>query len=125
MTEISQEDRDHVKANSKHDVNVTANAQGKISPLKGEAGVSNSRETGKDATTNVSFTYINILGGRPTGDPSDEDAYLQWIKSIPENPMPIRSQLAPISKLFRSEELKEAYDEAMEFYMELKGVKVT
>lgn len=119
MTEISQEDRDHVKANSKHDVNVTANAQGKISPLKGEAGVSNSRETGKDATTNVSFTYINILGGRPTGDPSDEDAYLQWIKSIPENPMPIRSQLAPISKLFRSEELKEAYDEAMEFYMEL------
>ncbi|CDR96265.1 hypothetical protein BBBOND_0301690 [Babesia bigemina] len=109
--------RSNAQAKARADIQVTK------SVAAGSVGVDGTKMSNNSNMTNVSFSYVNVLGGSPIGNADDEDEYLAWIHSIPNNPMPIRSQLAPLSKLFRSQALKEAYDDAMEFYMALNGLR--
>ncbi|EAN30642.2 MAC/Perforin domain protein [Theileria parva strain Muguga] len=74
---------------------------------------------------NLSFKYTNILGGLPVSDISKESEYVKWIKSVYKYPMPIRTQFAPISKIFKSKALKDSYDEAFRFYLNTKGISTT
>lgn len=119
LTEITQEDAHNSEANSQGDVRAGIDGQVIKGAGKATAEVKNSNQSEHGNVTNAGFTYVNVLGGSPAGSADDEDEYLKWVQSIADNPMPIRSQFAPISKLFKSTALKDAYDDAMEFYMEL------
>ncbi|GBE62738.1 MAC Perforin domain containing protein, putative [Babesia ovata] len=125
LTELEQVNASKSGKKSNAQVNARADAQVTKRVAAGSVGVDGTNMSNKSNTTNVSFSYVNVLGGSPIGNADDEDEYLAWIHSIPKNPMPIRSQLAPLSKLFRSKALKEAYDDAMEFYVALNGLKNT
>ncbi|GIX61990.1 MAC/Perforin domain containing protein [Babesia caballi] len=125
LTEVTQVNNDKNAKGSKTDTKASANARVKKGIAEASTGVQNSNESSNSNVTNISFSYVNVLGGQPIGNAEDEDQYLAWIKSIPDNPMPIRSQLAPLSKLLTSKGLREAYDDAIEFYIELNGLKKT
>ncbi|XP_955479.1 perforin-related protein, putative [Theileria annulata] len=77
----------------------------------------------KGENKNLSFKYTNILGGLPVSDINKESEYVKWIKSVYKYPMPIRTQFAPISKIFKSKALKDSYDEAFRFYLNTSKVK--
>ncbi|EDO07608.2 MAC/Perforin domain family protein [Babesia bovis T2Bo] len=123
LTKISQVNLNKKTNTNMNSVNAGATTQVRNELFGASAGVGLSKGSTKDNTENISFTYVNVLGGRTIGNVEDENEYLEWINSIPEHPMPIRNQLAPLAKLFDSEELKETYDDAMEYYVELNGLK--
>ncbi|ORM42107.1 uncharacterized protein BXIN_0687 [Babesia sp. Xinjiang] len=125
LTEISQVNMEQNERKSTSDVKVGADARVRKGIFDASVGVNSSNASNRANVSNISLRYVNVLGGRPIGNTDDEDEYLGWIHSIPENPMPIRSQLAPLSKLFKSKRLQEAYDDAMEFYVELNGLKTS
>ncbi|GFE52714.1 MAC Perforin domain containing protein, putative [Babesia ovis] len=125
LTQIAQVNKSSENRNSTRDIKAGAGLQVRDGILGSSAGITLSKGSKRSNVENISFSYTNVLGGRTIGNIDDEDEYLAWIQSIPDHPMPIRSQLAPLSKLFDSDDLREAYDDAMEFYVELNGLKTS
>ncbi|EKX73137.1 MAC/Perforin domain containing protein [Theileria equi strain WA] len=121
ITSVSQESAENNSTNNNrgNSIGIDASVAKHDKGLSANANVSFTFGERRDNGNNLSSKYTNILGGLPVGNINDESEYIKWIKSVYRNPMPIRSQFAPISKLFKSKELRESYDEAFQFYLAL------
>ncbi|UKK00989.2 hypothetical protein MACK_001802 [Theileria orientalis] len=122
ITYITQEEGSKDNKNNEKEVGVGLSGKEKRSNVTGEANVDFIFGKKSNKSKNLSFKHTNILGGLPVGDISNDSEYVKWIKSVYKYPMPIRSQFAPISKLFKTKGLKNAYNEAYGFYLGTKGI---
>ncbi|BAM40814.1 uncharacterized protein TOT_030000076 [Theileria orientalis strain Shintoku] len=122
ITYITQEETSKDNKNNEKQAGVGISGKEKRSNISGEANVDFVFGKKSNQSKNLSFKHTNILGGLPIGDINKDLEYVKWIKSVYKYPMPIRSQFAPISKLFKTKALKEAYNEAYGFYLGTKGI---
>ncbi|SCN59753.1 perforin-like protein 3 [Plasmodium chabaudi chabaudi] len=78
-----------------------------------------SKESSNEESSNSSIEKETvIIGGTTIYDPNDPSNFEKWADSIKNNPMPIKGQYEPLSRIL-PERLTKIYDEALSFYVSL------
>lgn len=78
-----------------------------------------SKESSHEESSNSSIEKETvIIGGTTIYDPNDPSNFEKWADSIKNNPMPIKGQYEPLSRIL-PERLNKIYDEALSFYVSL------
>ncbi|EAA17167.1 MAC/Perforin domain, putative [Plasmodium yoelii yoelii] len=88
--------------------------------FKAKASTStDSKESSHEESSNSSIEKETvIIGGTTIYDPNDPSNFEKWADSIKNNPMPIKGQYEPLSRIL-PERLNKIYDEALSFYVSL------
>ncbi|KAK2195873.1 Membrane attack complex component-perforin (MACPF) domain [Babesia duncani] len=111
--------RQKKETNQHYGIKAELKKKGKTTSVDANLAIDSKQKTEKKK--NMEYSYTVITGGLPVKELDKEENYKKWIQSVYKNPMPIRSQFVPISMLFESQRMREAYNEAYGFYSQLSN----
>ncbi|SBT71006.1 perforin-like protein 3 [Plasmodium malariae] len=112
--------KNEYKALSEKGLSVSVSASVGLGLFKAKASTNtDSNELSKEDSSNSSMEKETIIiGGTTIYDPNDPTNFEMWAKSIKDNPMPIKAQYEPLSRILPIR-LTKVYDEALSFYISL------
>ncbi|ANQ07329.1 Uncharacterized protein PCOAH_00016870 [Plasmodium coatneyi] len=110
--------KNEYKAMSEKGLSVSVSASAGFGLFKAKASTStNSNEASNEESTNSSIEKETvIIGGTTIYDPNDPKNFEKWAKSIKDNPMPIKGEYEPLSRILPIR-LTKVYEEALQFYI--------
>ncbi|CRG96780.1 membrane attack complex, putative [Plasmodium gallinaceum] len=110
--------KNEYKSLSENGLSVSVNASAGFGLFKANASAStDSNESNKNASSNSSMEKETvIIGGTTIFDPNNPKNFEKWAKSIKDNPMPIKGEYEPLSRILPIR-LSKVYDEALNFYI--------
>ncbi|CAD2103094.1 hypothetical protein YYG_02772 [Plasmodium vinckei petteri] len=112
--------KNEYKALSESGLSASVSASVGVGLFKAKASTStDSKESSNEESSNSSIEKETvIIGGTTIYDPNDPSNFEKWADSIKNNPMPIKGQYEPLSRIL-PERLTKIYDEALAFYVSL------
>ncbi|CAA9987503.1 perforin-like protein 3 [Plasmodium knowlesi strain H] len=110
--------KNEYKAMSEKGISVSVSASAGFGLFKAKASTStNTNEASNEENTNSSMEKETvIIGGDTIYDPNNPKNFEKWAKSIKDNPMPIKGEYEPLSRILPIR-LTTVYDEALQFYI--------
>ncbi|VUZ94853.1 membrane attack ookinete protein, putative [Plasmodium vivax] len=110
--------KNEYKAMNESGLSVSVSGSAGIGLFKAKASAStNSNEASDEQSTNSSTEKETvIIGGTTIYDPNDPKNFEKWAKSIKDNPMPIKGEYEPLSRILPIR-LTKVYEEALQFYI--------
>ncbi|CRG99444.1 membrane attack complex, putative [Plasmodium relictum] len=110
--------KNEYKSLSESGLSVSVNASVGFGLFKANASTNtDSSESSKNASSNSSMEKETvIIGGTTIFDPNNAKNFEKWAKSIKDNPMPIKGEYEPLSRILPVR-LSKVYDEALNFYI--------
>ncbi|SBS86015.1 perforin-like protein 3, putative [Plasmodium ovale] len=110
--------KNEYKSLSEKGLSVSVNASVGFGLFKAKASTStDSNESSNENSSNSSMEKETvIIGGTTIYDPNDPKNFEKWAKSIKNNPMPIKGEYEPLSRILPNR-LSKVYEEALNFYV--------
>ncbi|EUD68056.1 hypothetical protein C922_01668 [Plasmodium inui San Antonio 1] len=110
--------KNEYKALSESGLSVSVSGSAGFGLFKAKASAStNSNDASNEQSSNASMEKETvIIGGTTIYDPNDPKNFEKWAKSIKDNPMPIKGEYEPLSRILPIR-LTKVYEEALQFYI--------
>lgn len=84
--------------------------------VKGSTNTESNESSNNESSTSSLEKETVIIGGTTIFDPNDPNNFEKWAESISENPMPIKGEYEPLSRILPTR-LSKIYEEALRFYI--------
>ncbi|SOV76439.1 perforin-like protein 3 [Plasmodium sp. gorilla clade G3] len=84
--------------------------------VKGSTNTESNESSNEESSTSSLEKETVIIGGTTIFDPNDPNNFEKWAESITENPMPIKGEYEPLSRILPTR-LSKIYEEALRFYI--------